>query len=280
MARSKHILFPFDFSDRCYLAVPFVASAGNRIGAKITAINVVPFGCPGMEEVAAVHKEEVNLKLKAKLDSLLIKEFQHVRIDAVVEFGDPTQAIINFAHFSDADFVMMPIHSFDSLWRFLGGTVASNVLREVNCPVWTSVHRDEPYSRNHVVCRKILCALSGTPKDISLIDWGVRLAKDMGARLRLVHVNPDMKDWPAGRFDQSCEDGMNEAKQTIERLMKAEGIKSSLCVATGDAGECVCEEARRYNADLVVIGRGMIQGNVGRQAFRIIQQSPCPVLSV
>lgn len=147
---------------------------------------------------------------------MLINEFQHVRIDAVVEFGEPAQAIINFAHFSDADFLMMPIHSFESLWMFLGGTVASNVLREAKCPVWTSVDRDERYSRNHVVCRKILCAVGGTPKDISLIDWGVRLAKDMGARLRLVLVIPDMEDWPAGQFDESCEDEINEARQTLK----------------------------------------------------------------
>jgi nucleotide-binding universal stress UspA family protein len=97
----KHILFPFDFSNRCFDAVPFVAWAANRLGAKITVINVVPFPGAGMEELAAIHKEEVNFKLKPKLDSLLIEEFQHLRMDAVLECGEPAQAIINFAHFSD-----------------------------------------------------------------------------------------------------------------------------------------------------------------------------------
>lgn len=57
MAPIKHILFPFDYSDRCYFAVPFVASAANRIGAKITAINVVPYGGAGMGELAAFIKK-------------------------------------------------------------------------------------------------------------------------------------------------------------------------------------------------------------------------------
>lgn len=280
MARIKHILFPFEFSDRCNYAVPLVASAANRIGAKLTAITVVPFGVVGMGELADVHKKELRLKLKAKLDSLLVKEFQHLRIDAVAECGEPAEAIIDFVHFSDVDFLMMPIHSFESLWGFRRGTVASNVLREVKCPIWTMVHRDEPYSRSHVVCRKILCAVDGTPKDISLIDWGVRLAKDMKAMLRLVHVIPDMEDLPAGQFDQFRRNEMKAAQKAMESLMKAEGIKASLCVATGDTGERVCEEARRYGADLVVIGRGMLQKNVTQQAFHIMQQSPCPVLSV
>ena len=281
MSPITHILFPFDFSDRCCHAVPFVGAAANRFGAKITVINVVqPLGDAGMGGPATVDPGEVTRELKAKLNSLLTKEFQYLRIERVVECGDPAQAIIDFAQSSDVDLLMMPIHGYGSIRTFLLGSVAAKVLHDAQCPVWTAVHLDEPPGRDHVACRKILCAVGGTPKDISLIDWAARLARHTGATLRLVHVVPGMERWPAGQFDRSCEEEMNEAQQTIENLLNTGGINARLCVATGDVGEGVCGEARRYYADLVVIGRGMLQETVGRHAYGIIGQSPCPVLSV
>ena len=45
----------------------------------------------------------------------------------------------------------------------------------------------------------------------------------------------------------------------------------------------VCGAATRLDADLVVIGRGVSNGILGRlrtNAYSIIRQSPCPVVSV
>ena len=47
--------------------------------------------------------------------------------------------------------------------------------------------------------------------------------------------------------------------------------------------EMICEEARKAEADLLVIGRGADAGILGRltgRAYSIIRQSPCPVVSV
>jgi nucleotide-binding universal stress UspA family protein len=45
----------------------------------------------------------------------------------------------------------------------------------------------------------------------------------------------------------------------------------------------ICEEARKAEVDLLVIGRGADAGILGRltgHAYSIIRQSPCPVVSV
>jgi nucleotide-binding universal stress UspA family protein len=276
-----HILFPFDFSDRCCHAVPFVRAIANRFGAKIAVISVVqPFADAARSGPVMIDPEEAICELTAKLKSLLTKEFPYLRTERIAEYGDPAQLIIDLAHSSDVDLLMMPIHGYDSFWTFLLGSVAAKVLHDAQCPVWTAVHLDEPPGRDHVTCSKILCAVGGTPKDISLIHWVARLARQTGATLRLVHVVPGMETWPAGQFDRSCEEEMNEAQQTVENLLKTGGINARLCVATGDIGEGVCGEARWYAAGLVVIGRSMLQETVSRHAYGIIGQSPCPVLSV
>jgi nucleotide-binding universal stress UspA family protein len=51
----------------------------------------------------------------------------------------------------------------------------------------------------------------------------------------------------------------------------------------GDVAEAVRTEAQRHKADLVIIGRGMLDQSLGRlrtHSYAIIRQAPCPVLSV
>jgi nucleotide-binding universal stress UspA family protein len=45
----------------------------------------------------------------------------------------------------------------------------------------------------------------------------------------------------------------------------------------------VCEAAGKFDADLVVIGRGVMNrfaGDLRTEAYGIMSESPCPVLSV
>ena len=59
------ILFPFDFSDRCCHAVPFVRATANRFGAKITVISVVqPFADAARSGPFMIDPEEVSANSK------------------------------------------------------------------------------------------------------------------------------------------------------------------------------------------------------------------------
>ena len=112
-----------------------------------------------------IDPEEAICELTAKLKSLLTKEFPYLRTERIAEYGDPAQLIIDLAHSSDVDLLTMPIHGYESFWAFLLGSVAAKVLHDAQCPVWTAVHLDGPPGRDHVTCRKILCAVGGAPKD-------------------------------------------------------------------------------------------------------------------
>ncbi len=65
--------------------------------------------------------------------------------------------------------------------------------------------------------------------------------------------------------------------------MQTVGVRAPLCVAPGDVSDVVREVATSHKADLVIIGRGMLDETLGRlrtNAYGIIRSSPCPVLSV
>jgi nucleotide-binding universal stress UspA family protein len=284
----KHILFPFDFSDRGFGAVPFVEAMASRFGAKVTLIGVIqPFYYSGMGDPGGpvmFNTEEVAGELKARLDGTLVREFAHLSVDRVAELGDPAQVIIDFAHRNDVDLIMMPTHGYGPFRRLLLGSVTAKVLHDAECPVWTATHTEKGPSLDHVNPRNIMCAVDTAPASVSLMQWAAGFSQAAGAELRLVHAIPGMEGWPSQQVDQQFEEAMRqEARRQITRLQESVGVVAPLCVAVGGVAYAVQEQARRHAADLVVIGRGVIHESLGRlrtHAYGIIGHAPCPVLSV
>jgi nucleotide-binding universal stress UspA family protein len=288
MLNIKHILFPLDFSARCCAAVPHVEAFAKRFGAKVTLLSVAqPVYAAGMGDPGGpiiIDTDEMLNELKQRLDGALVKELAHLQVDRVAELGDPSAVIVDFAKKSNVDLIMMPTHGYGPFRSLLLGSVTAKVLHDAEVPVWTGAHMEAPPSMQHLPVRAILCALDGTPNSIPLMKWAVRLSKDMGATLRLVHVIPGIEGWPARQVDRQFEEDMRlEARKTVENLQRAAEAEAPLCVAVGHVADGVREEARRHGADLIVIGRGVLHETLGRlrtHAYGIIRHSPCPVVSV
>jgi nucleotide-binding universal stress UspA family protein len=74
-----------------------------------------------------------------------------------------------------------------------------------------------------------------------------------------------------------------EAQAQIAKMQEDAQVHAELHVVAGHVAEAVHCEAVRHNADLVVIGRGVLHEKLGRlrtNAYAIIRAAPCPVLSV
>lgn len=286
MLTIKHILFPVDFSERCCSAAPFVESVARRYGARVTLLSVAqPFYYAAMADgPVVIDTEELLSDLKARLDNSLTKEFAGFRVDRAAEIGDPAQVIVDFAHTNGVDLIMMPTHGYGPFRSLLLGSVTAKVLHDAECPVWTAAHVAERPLQEHLACRKILCAVDGTPKNVALMKWAGELAKDAGATLQFVHVIPGMEGLPSRQMDREFEADMRkEAHLSIEGMEAAAGVQAPISVTAGNAIDRIREEALRQGADLLVIGRGTLHETLGRlrtHAYGIIRRSPCPVLSV
>jgi nucleotide-binding universal stress UspA family protein len=288
MTPIRHILFPIDFSERCCAAVPFVEAMAHRYGAKITLISVAePMYCAGIGDPGGpivLGTDTILPDLKERLDSALTREFAHLEVNRVAELGDPARVIARFAHDNGVDLIMMPTHGYGPFRRLLLGSVTAKVLHDAECPVWTAAHVEEKPCRDHLACRSILCAVDGTPKTVALMQWAYRLAGDLGATLRLVHVVSGAGSSTLHNFDAGYDKELRDhAQRAIEELQEEAQINAPLCMIAGPVAEGVHEEARRHGADLVVIGRGVLHETLGRlrtHSYGIIRQAPCPVLSV
>jgi nucleotide-binding universal stress UspA family protein len=288
MSGIKHILFPIDFSDRCCAAVPFVEAMASHYNAKITLISIAEplyyagLGDPGGPVV--LNTDMLLNELEERLSFALTREFAHLRVDRVAEIGDPAQVITNFAHARAVDLIMMPTHGYGPFRSLLLGSITAKVLHDAECPVWTAAHVEERPCQDHLACRNLLCAVDGTPKDVPLMKYAAKLAGELNATLRMVHVLTSADRSTHNSFDAGHDAAArDQAAEVIQKLQREAKTNAPLCIIAGGVAEGVREEARRHGADLVVIGRGILHETLGRlrtHAHGIIRQSLTPVISV
>ena len=282
----KHIVFPFDFSPRGLAVVPFVGALATRFDAKVTILSVVPptWELPpeGMTPLIGDSPREWVDALQDRLTQTLVHELKDLRVDRVADGGDPALRIAAFANTNDVDLIMMPTHGLGVFRRVLVGSVTTKVLHDARCPVWTAAHAETQQSPH--LPQQVLCAVDGTSKSAALLQWADAFCHALGARLNVLHVVEPITDWPSLERERDLQERVREeARRNLEKTQQAAGLAIPIRVAVGEIVNTVAEEARQARADLVVIGRGSIGEPFGRlrtHAFGIVQQSPCPVLSV
>lgn len=280
MAGFRNLLFPVDFSERCRATVPFVLSMARKFGAKVTLIHA-------LHEIPRDYYD-VDLPVSRSLDEMqrdaesdLMRFLEGLDdVARAVGIGDPAHVITGYAEKNNIDLIMMPTHGYGPFRSLLLGSATAKVLHDARCAVWTGAHMEQPPTSDHLDCRSVLCAVDGTPKTAPLVDQAAKFSGEVGASLRLVHVIPGLQAGePAeagGEFEHMLREG------AIERLKTFVDVDVPLCIGAGNVAEAVAGEARRHNADLVVIGRGLLHQTLGRlrtHAYAIIRQAPCPVLS-
>jgi nucleotide-binding universal stress UspA family protein len=126
--------------------------------------------------------------------------------------------------------------------------------------------------------------VDGPLKSGPVIEWAASFAAAMKADLRLVHAIPTAAAWPERQMNHEYEAVLREkAREQIERQMQAAKMHAPVHVVGGDVATAVRNEAIACNADLVIIGRGMLDETLGRlrtHAYSLIRSAPCPVISV
>lgn len=285
MSKIKRILFPVDFSDRSNGAAPFVAEIARRHDAKVMLLAVAHTNYAGGLAGAPMIDPQLILDgVKSQLDESFLTDFTGLTVDRTAVLGDPAREIIDFVAAHHVDLVMMPTHGYGPFRQLLLGSVTAKVLHDVHVPVWTTAHSGEAPDCEHLAMRKVLCAVDASPASIELMRSAAEWCKMLGATLRLVHAVPAIEAWPERTMDQEFEETLREnARRTIQNLEKASDIEVPVCVGAGAVPDVVREEALQHKTDLIVIGRGALQGTLGRlrtHSHGIIRNAPCPVLSV
>jgi nucleotide-binding universal stress UspA family protein len=290
----RTILFPTDFSKSCQAAAAHVAGLARAIRAQVYLLNVVPWlpdwhgasesyffvGDAALKELESGRKASEARCLRG-LEEVKENYFADVACDLRVKTGGVVDSIVEFSQEIQADLIMMPTHGNGSLRPFLIGSAAAKVMHDVRCPVWTSPHPRELGAFR--LYREILCAVDYRACASELIARAAEVAELFHGRLSLVTAIPQPAIHPVSRDAASVPLLKSEILASLRHAQKDLHLDAPLHVLVGSTGEVIRQAASIEDADLVVIGRGHLNEQMGQlrtHAYEIIWNSPCPVLSL
>jgi len=140
--------------------------------------------------------------------------------------------------------------------------------------------------------KKILAAIDFSDITTKVIETASTLTKKLDGELCILHTEPSQKEFdeykeaPQSLRDIIAKDIKDDMKHLhiIKDVLKKDGINAKTMLLKGPATETIIMEAKRFEADLIIIGSHehgdlyhLIFGGVQNS---LIKHSPCPVLVV
>lgn len=284
----RSILFPVDFSDRCAAVVPHVEAAARRFGASVTLLHmieplVMPYG--PIETLAFRGLQPAGLEAKAKefLDGVADSAFDGIRVKRVVETGDAALCIASLAREWGIGLIMMPTRGRGVFRAALLGSVTAKVLHDADCPVWTAAHVETLSKGMHIEWRNVICAIDLSPESAHLIQAARDLHRTTGADIRIAHAVPGEEALPQHLLSAEFKDALKQqAARAIRDIQSEAGTNFEVSIEMGEVSRSIADCAQRYDADLVLAGRGLDCGvaRLRSHTYAIIRDAACPVLSI
>jgi nucleotide-binding universal stress UspA family protein len=279
MIHFRRILSPVDFSAQSRAVVPFVKAMARRFDAEVVVLHAVeiPHGMPAIDPL--------RMERRVALEQFAAQEFAGTRVVVELAEGDAAQAIVNYAHGREIDLIMLPTHGYGPFRALLLGSVTAKVLHDARCPVWTGVHAEEMTSHAPDRWEKMLCAVDDIDgKDAPVLKWASEFAQSQGMELLLVHAVAGAEGVFTHESDPSMyEFLLNAARGRLAKIQAEAGTALEIRLRGGSVGAVAHQVALETQADLIVTGRGAAAkafGALRSNAYAIIRQAPCPVISI
>jgi nucleotide-binding universal stress UspA family protein len=282
------ILLPVDFSERSIAAARYAGTLACSFQSQVIMLHVVPNDYPigGFEAPLALGDwwHDRLEDARRNLDSFMADDFRRMPVKRVVLEGDPAARIVEVAHSEGAKLIVMPTHGYGPFRRFILGSVTAKVLHDADCAVLTSAHIEETPEPEALAFRNILCAVDLGRQSRAALTWAAELAAKFDSRLHVVHALPPIGAGQARYFDAEFRIALERsAKEGVYALLETVGQRPDVLIDHGAVAQVVREAAESVKADFVVIGRHASSGFLGRlhaDAYAIVRESPCPVVSV
>jgi nucleotide-binding universal stress UspA family protein len=290
MSTFRTILFAADFSPASQAAFHVACALADPGGGRLLVLHVVgqtpvveqdvAFGEQGMLiplPVDGTHREALRERLRA-----LYAPDRPLEIEYRVAEGITAEEILRAAGETGADLIALGTHGRTGLGRLLTGSVAEAVLRRATCPVLALRTPEGPARQTRVILH---------PADFSAaartaLGVARTLARDLGARLVVLHVAP-IQVLPGEGIVLPFDPRPVQAELELIRD-RLDGPDLKYPVETrwrqGDAAPQILQAAEEAGADLIVLGThgrtGLSRLLVGSVTEAVLRGSRCPVLAV
>ena len=292
MIQFKRVLVPIDFSKNSCAAADHALHLADKFDAELFFVHVVS-GSPyamatfdgGFYAGQAWTNEETLKVLSRELDALVGKIAPNQKSERLVVEGDVVQQIKRIAEERGVDLVVLSTHGYGPFRRFLLGSVTAKLLHDLDCPIFTGAHVEEPTPFDPNPYRRIACAVDLREGTKKLLSWAADFAAVYGADLYVLHGAPAFEPALAGPYLPADlpEKLKRRAEEAARDLIKEERITAEVFVENLSPDIFVPGISKEKDVDLLIVGRhsdgGFIEQLSGH-TYALIRQSHCPVISV
>ena len=262
-------LLAIDGSCESALALETTASLRWPPGAQLEVLTVLPtdvewFGGPWEFGGAYVPSDDVRDRLRTDREALLERAVACLRrpgigVAARLVTGRAASVIVEVAEEIGADLVILGARGHGAIERALLGSVSAEVVDQTHCSVLVARTSS---------ARRILIGTDGSDiaSSASAFVGGSRLFESSTARV-LYAVDVDPSWWmgftpgdaafAVDPYVSVVDEGRvrgDKVTSAAATLLHSDGLDASTVVHEGQAAAAIVQEARTWNADLVVVG--------------------------
>lgn len=284
MLALKKLLLPIDHSLRCLRAAECVKVLASCCDPHVTVLHVTGEGAQRDNGETNSTSGAQGAISRADFTGTINRLLDGLNVVFTEMPGDPARAIVDYAQEHGTDLIIMPTRGHGALRRFLLGSVTAKVLHDAGCPVWTGVHTDEEQVPSKCAgIRHVACGVDLGPQSGRVLQWASDLAAAFDARLTVIHASTQLEPVIGVVHDPEWRAHVGKALHAqIAGLLQKAGINAETKLAPGEPTKAVTAAVEEIGADVLVIGRtpDRLLGRLRTNAYAIIRQSPCPVVSV
>ena len=277
MLKLDKILVPIDFSDRSRLAARDAGKLARHFHSEVTLLyanelvvihpTTGPLGF-GVSSASATEAGHISRR-QQELDTFGCAEFTGVKINRLISSGDPATLIVEHAHTEGVDLILMPTRGKGDFRRLLLGSVTAKVLHDAEYPVWTGTHVGEspapdPTEVSHVMVRSTSARASR--RSVGQRTLPQNVVRNLTAVHAVLATPPNLPE-----------------RYMFQWHGEAIGGAEVCLIADGETPKVLSNALQQQDAGLLVMGRSCVPGRSGRlgsDAYGIICQAPCPVVSI
>jgi nucleotide-binding universal stress UspA family protein len=288
------ILAATDFSATASSALDWAAELARQQGARLELVHAItiPPSMPGYLPPASLDfSEELRKAAEARLaETQATLAGKGVEVSTFFDVGTPSQVIVQRAEELNARAVVIGTRGLTGLRHLLLGSTTQRVVHGARCPVLT-VHPAD--AGGHRPIRTILVPTDFSQDAELAMTTAHRLLSSLeqDARLILLHAyNLPIEYTAYGPIPTSIsylEDAGLEAERRLFEMaeqLKREGLTVDTVAREGDPAHVIADEAQARGADLIAMGTrghsGLRHLFLGSTAERVVEQAPCPVMTI
>lgn len=267
------IVVATDFTDTASSALQYAKAIALRHKSELVVVHVVDpvsYAFPkGIPEYAATDQAA-----REELRKIEEETRRHgIPIHSVVETGIVFERILQTLEDHDADLLVLGTRAKTGIGRAALGSVARRLLAKAQCPVLTVPPDSEAHLPWAGHWRHVLAATDFSAASLSALGHAQRIAYE---QLLVVHAADDSAGGDCKRYIEQL--------RFLAPVNESHTLPVEHIVSAGEAGNVIAQHAKRFLADLVVLGSPCVE--LAEEDFhtstvlQVISQVECPVLCV